>query len=157
FHREIHALQAAQGYHVIPLLDHDDTYSWYTMPLAEHTLFDRKIADGFIEGMAVLKALAEALRPIHPRQQVHRDLKPQHILWLNEDGDERWVVADFCIVRNPAGETTSQFTRDGGLLGTQGWAAPEQYKTAHDVSPQTDVFSAGVILGWMLTGIPPTP
>jgi serine/threonine protein kinase len=43
-----------------------------------------------------------------------------------------------------------------GLTGTQGWAAPEQYRDAHIATVTADVYSAGAILAWMLTGDQPS-
>lgn len=152
FQREIEALSAARGPHTMPVLDHDDTFSWYAMPRAQRTLSDHPLPASLPGAIAVVGAIAEALRPIHARGQVHRDLKPANILWLDDGSAARWVVADFGIVRNPRGETTAPLTRTGGLLGSEGWAAPELYRDPHAATAAADVYGAGAILSWMATG-----
>lgn len=158
FEREIHATLDAAGPSTIPVLDYDDSYSWYTMPLASHTLAKTKtpVAQAS-ETLVILETIAESLRPLHANGQVHRDLKPENILSLPDENDGHWVVADFGIVRNAPGLTTAPLTVMGKLTGTQRWAAPEQYDDAHSSTPATDVYSAGLLMGWLITGILPTP
>lgn len=156
FKREIDAMRTAAGPNVMPILEFDDSYSWYSMPVASRTLYETPVPTSFKECLPVLEAVTRALNPIHRRGQVHRDLKPQNILWLEDEAGGRWVVADFGIVRNPAGFTTEQLTRIGGLTGSQGWAAPEQHDDAHVSTITADVYAAGAILSWMLTGKQPT-
>jgi len=158
FKREIKAMKDAAGHHVMPLLDFDDTDIWYSMPDAAKTLYEEKatLPTSFDESLRVLEAITAALHPLHLGGQVHRDLKPQNILWLEDEKDARWVVADFGIVRNPAGLTTTLLTEAGGLTGSEGWAAPEQYQDAHEATAAADVYAAGAIVSWMLTGVRPT-
>ncbi|WP_189636296.1 serine/threonine-protein kinase [Arthrobacter sp. NamB2] len=158
FKREIEGTRDAAGHHVIPLLDFDDTASWYSMPAAAKTLYQEKdtLPASFDESLRVLEAITAALRPLHLAGQVHRDLKPQNILWLVDEKGARWVVADFGIVRNPAGLTRTRLTADGGLTGSDGWAAPEQYQDGHKTTAASDVYAAGAIVSWMLTGVHPT-
>ncbi|TFD10185.1 hypothetical protein E3T29_01775, partial [Cryobacterium sp. TMT1-66-1] len=124
------------------------------MPHASHSLFETKVPCSVQDCVEILDAVAGGLRPLHAQDQVHRDLKPHNILWLDGE-DARWVVADFGIVRNPLGLTTSKLTHAGGLTGSTGWAAPEQYSDAHDATITADVYSLGAIASWLLTGQPP--
>ena len=158
FEREIRATLDAAGPSTIPVLDYDDSYSWYTMPLASHTLATVKppVAQAS-DTLVVLETIAESLRPLHESGQVHRDLKPENILFLPDENNGHWVVADFGIVRNAPGLTTAPLTVIGKLTGTERWAAPEQYDDAHSSTPATDVYSAGLLMGWLVTGILPTP
>ncbi|MGN5734696.1 serine/threonine-protein kinase [Arthrobacter psychrochitiniphilus] len=155
FAREINALKKAAGRHTIPVVDFADDFSWYVMPRAEGDLNSFKVPMEAHSVLAVLEAIAESLRSLHAAGEVHRDLKPANVLRLKDALGERWVVADFGIVRNPSGETTADLTRTGQFLGTDGWAAPEQSKDAHGVTPAADVYSAGLIAAWMLTGLHP--
>lgn len=156
FERELAAMIAVSGHHVMPILDYDSSYSWYAMPRASYSLWEIETPVATSECVRVLNAAAEGLRPLHIGGQVHRDLKPQNILWLPDDTDGRWVVADFGIVRNAPGLTTSRQTHGGGLTGSDGWAAPEQYADAHDATVTADVYSLGAIAAWLLTGRPPS-
>lgn len=156
FSREISALERAEGFHTMPILDSDDTLSWYIMPKAVGDLASFPVPSTVESVLAVLEAIGLSLHPLHLVGEVHRDLKPGNLLWLDDIDGARWVVADFGIVRNPAGLTTSGLTRAGRLLGTEGWAAPEQRTNAHDATPAADVYAAGLIAAWMLTGLHPS-
>lgn len=155
FQREIEALMRAAGPHTMPILDYAEDFSWYVMPRAEGSLADTVVPASLNLAIEVIEAIADALRSSHLRGEVHRDLKPSNILLLREGGQDRWVVSDFGVVRNPLGLTTSDLTKVGTLLGTEGWAPPEQYINAHGVTPAADVYSAGLIAAWLLTGSHP--
>jgi len=158
FQREIGTMHRAAGPNTMPVLDHDDTYAWYAMPLASKTLADEWVPVAQPQdALAILRAIAGSLGPIHANGQVHRDLKPENILFLPGEGPGRWVVADFGIVRNAPGLTTATLTAQGTLTGTWAWAAPEQHRDAHSATPATDVYSAGLLMGWLLTGDLPAP
>lgn len=156
FAREILALQRAAGLNTIPLIDFDDSLSWYVMPRAVGNLASFPAPFTVDAAIAVLEAITSSLAALHAAGEVHRDLKPGNILWLHDAQGGRWVVADFGIVRNPAGLTTTGLTRTGRFLGTDGWAAPEQSVDAHAVTPTADVYAAGLIAAWMLTGVHPS-
>ena len=155
FERELLAMVANANRHVMPILDYDSSHIWYAMPYASHSLFETEVPCSVAECVEILEAVAGGLRSLHAQDQVHRDLKPHNILWLDGEDGARWVVADFGIVRNPLGLTTSKLTHAGGLTGSTGWAAPEQYNDAHDATITADVYSLGAIASWLLTGQPP--
>lgn len=160
FSREVEAMQSAAGPNVMPVLEVDVDGEWYTMPIAKQEL--TKATGGLSSekreqlAYGVVEVVADGLRAFHKNGQVHRDLKPQNVLWLDDEGDSRWVVSDFGIARNTPGSTTSQLTKVGGLLGTKGWAAPELHHDAHNVAAPTDVYSLGAIVSWILTNEFPT-
>ncbi|MFM9921332.1 protein kinase domain-containing protein [Lacisediminihabitans sp. H27-G8] len=156
FERELLAMVATANRHVMPILDYDSSHSWYGMPRASRALSEMDVPCSVSECLDVLEAVAIGLGPLHAQDQVHRDLKPQNILWLESAQGARWVVADFGIVRNPLGLTASKLTHAGGLTGSAGWAAPEQYTDAHDATVSADVYSLGAIASWLLTGQPPS-
>ena len=97
------------------------------------------------EAVAYAIEIARGLQAAHDRDIVHRDVKPQNVL-LDEDGAAR--VTDFGIARSLADEG---LTADGRVLGTTDYVSPEQ-ALGHDVTPQSDVYSLGVVLYEMLTG-----
>lgn len=162
FQREIEAMISAAGYHVMPVAMSDADHEWYAMPIAQRELTDELArigiggADRHSLALDVAQSVADALRDFHASGQAHRDLKPQNILWLEDAGGARWVVSDFGVARNKPGATTSPLTFDGSLVGTEGWAAPEQYRAAHSVRATCDVYSLGAIVAWILTGEVPS-
>ena len=97
------------------------------------------------EAVAYAIEIARGLQAAHERDIVHRDVKPQNVL-LDEHGVAR--VTDFGIARSLRDEG---LTADGRVLGTTDYVSPEQ-ALGHQVTPQSDIYSLGVVLYEMLTG-----
>lgn len=96
------------------------------------------------EGVAIARALAEAMTHAHAHGVVHRDLKPGNVM-LTDQGPK---VMDLGIARvMDAATVTSTYA----FLGTPLYAAPEAQLKTH-VGPAADRYSLGVILFHMLTG-----
>jgi serine/threonine protein kinase len=94
---------------------------------------------------ALTLQIARALEVAHRHGVIHRDIKPQNIL-LTESGDAK--VTDFGIAR---AASSSTMTRSGFVLGAVHYLSPEQ-ALGQPASPQSDLYSLGVILYEMLTG-----
>ena len=105
----------------------------------------------FAESVAVLRRASEAIRGVHARGMVHRDLKPQN-LFLPGGDVERLKVLDFGIAR--AGAGSARLTHTGVLLGTPAYLAPEQIQDPAIHDPRTDVFSLGCVFYECLAGRP---
>ncbi len=86
----------------------------------------------------------KAARFAHRRGIVHRDLKPHNVI---VDDEDRAKVTDFGIARAGA----SDMTETGSIMGTAQYLSPEQAQ-GQAVSPQSDLYSVGVILFELLTG-----
>ncbi len=97
------------------------------------------------EAVAYAIEIARGLQAAHERDIVHRDVKPQNVL-LDEEGAAR--VTDFGIARSL---TDHGLTADGRVLGTTDYVSPEQ-ALGHAVTPQSDIYSLGVVLYEMLIG-----
>lgn len=91
--------------------------------------------------------LCRILQAFHRRNLVHRDIKPSNIMLL-PDGEV--YLLDFDAVK-----PLSHGSQDTMLLGTQGYAAPEQYGFGTS-TPQTDLYAMGVLLNICLCGKLPT-
>src|SRR6266511_1503525 len=93
------------------------------------------------------RQILAAMRFAHRHGIVHRDIKPHNVL---VDGEGRLKVTDFGIAR--AG--VSQMTEAGSIIGTAQYLSPEQAKGA-PVDQTSDLYSVGVVLYELLTGVVP--
>ncbi|MEP6783629.1 MAG: protein kinase [Acidobacteriota bacterium] len=109
------------------------------------------------ETLEVAWQLADALASAHAQGIIHRDLKPSNVVLGPES---RAKVLDFGIARMvPAGADMSASvpgTIGGGLVGTPGYAAPEQY-LSRNVDRRADLYALGVMMFEMLAGRRPFP
>jgi eukaryotic-like serine/threonine-protein kinase len=105
----------------------------------------------------VLQA-CEALSHAHSKGIVHRDVKPSN-LFLHEGGGRTVLkVLDFGISKmqsRDVWERTLTTTDDGGVLGSPPYMSPEQVRDPKAVDPRSDVWSLGVVLYKILSGVVP--
>jgi tRNA A-37 threonylcarbamoyl transferase component Bud32 len=99
------------------------------------------------EALSIAADLLRGLAYAHSKGIIHRDIKPANIL-LTTDG--RAKIADFGVAR----PLHSSLTATRSLVGTPNYMSPEQVKTT-PVSTRSDLFSAGVVMFEMLTGLKP--
>lgn len=99
------------------------------------------------EARQVTMQLCQALHVLHSMGAVHRDVKPENVILRGSDA----VLIDFDAARiyKVASEIDTQ------VLGTTGFAAPEQYGIFQS-DERADIFSLGVLLNIMLTGKHPS-
>jgi serine/threonine-protein kinase len=114
-------------------------------------LVDRSGALPIATALSLAHQIARGLAFAHSRGIVHRDVKPQNVLM---NGDGRAQVTDFGIARSRDGG--HGVTQTGTVRGASDDIAPEQAQ-GQRVSPQTDVYSLGVVLYELLTGEVPYP
>ncbi|MGD0759580.1 MAG: serine/threonine-protein kinase [Candidatus Sulfotelmatobacter sp.] len=109
------------------------------------------------ERLLIFTMVCEGVQHAHQKAIIHRDLKPTNILVAEVDGRPLPRIIDFglakAILQQPQGGGT-MVTRAGGLVGTPGYMSPEQMdpRTA-DVDTRADVYSLGVVLYELLTGV----
>ncbi|MEU6230977.1 serine/threonine-protein kinase [Streptomyces sp. NPDC047042] len=149
-HREVEIAQRlGANPHVMPVLDFDPGNEWFVMPKAEDNVEDRRIElQEPSQLRAMVEAVAAGLADAHQLDWIHRDIKPGNILLL----DGLWVVADWGIARRPRGQTSTAGLLTTTGIGTGGFAAPEQFINGHEVTPASDIYSLGQLIGWIVTG-----
>lgn len=96
------------------------------------------------EAVPIVLQLCEALAVLHEAGLVHRDVKPENII-VTEDGQAYLIDYDIARVHR-------EFqTHDTMMLGTMGYAAPEQYGFIQ-TDARADIYALGVLLNQMVTG-----
>jgi len=104
-----------------------------TEKISNHELTAKTILSYTVELCAILEKLHSMNPPV-----IHRDIKPSNIMI---DSNDHVIILDF----NAAKQYSDKESRDTVLLGTQGYAAPEQYGFGYS-SVQTDIYSLGIVL-----------
>ncbi|MGZ5493706.1 MAG: serine/threonine-protein kinase, partial [Thermoanaerobaculia bacterium] len=99
------------------------------------------------EALRVGEDILRGLVYAHSKGIIHRDIKPANIL-LTSEGQAK--IADFGIAR----PVDSSLTAAGSMLGTPNYMSPEQVRCG-DITTRSDLFSAGVVLYEMMTGLKP--
>ncbi len=107
---------------------------------------DGKLAPA--EAVDIMEQTVSGLAAAHREGIIHRDLKPGNIMRAS---DGRVLVMDFGLARSL---TSDGLTRTGMMLGTMEYMSPEQAQ-GREVDARSDIFTIGLILYELLTGIMP--
>ena len=107
-----------------------------------------------LDGVRWLADVCRALQVAHRAGIVHRDLKPANIFLHTTGTSIQPKILDFGIAKVTAADATRIETQAGTLLGTPYYLAPER-ALGQKLSPQSDLYSLGVILYEMMTGSVP--
>lgn len=154
FRREAEAAAQLVHPHVCPILDYGMTEEtvYTVMPyLSGGSLADRVQREGTIEATSVAGVTAQvatALDYAHRRGIVHRDVKPDNVLF-DEDGNA--VLTDFGIA---TARFHGRLTATGRAMGTPHYMSPEQ-AMGKLVDGRSDVYALGVVMYEALVGFPP--
>jgi serine/threonine protein kinase len=156
FRREARAAARLAHPHVVTVIDagEDDGRPFIVFEYVEgETLKERIRRLGRLpiaESLAYTIEMGRALMAAHAERIVHRDVKPQNVM-LEAGGRVR--LLDFGIARSVASGTRA-LTGTGMTLGTPEYMSPEQFDTSR-VDARSDLYSLGVVLYEMLTGVLP--
>ena len=155
FRREAKSAAALASPYVVPIFDRgeteDGTYYIAMEYIPGGTLKDRIRTAGALPPRIATEVgmqAAQALQAAHKKGIVHRDVKPDNILYA-EAGHVK--VVDFGIARAAEATTISNI---GDILGSVKYMSPEQ-AAGERVGPRSDLYSLGVVLYEMLTGKAP--
>ena len=108
------------------------------------------------EAIGLLLPAMRGLAAAHKAEVVHRDLKPENLFAVqNDEGAiEQVKVLDFGVSKTLGDENLS-VTRTGTVIGTPYYMSPEQLMGEREVNARSDIYSMGVVLYELLTGLPP--
>ena len=95
----------------------------------------------------IIEQAASALDYAHQHHVIHRDIKPANLMLLKSSVLK---VTDYGLAKNPS----ANLTQAGVLLGTPSYMSPEQIQ-GHELDGRSDLFSLGVVLYELLTGVRP--
>jgi hypothetical protein len=120
-------------------------------------LFGREGRPGTDVALQILREAAEGVAVGHAAGIIHRDVKPGNIFLAEPHGDDpfRVCVLDFGIARIATDDSELTRTLAGENPLTAAYAAPEQVRGEHHLTPAADVFSLGVVGYQLLTGEKP--
>lgn len=153
FVREAKLAGALASPHIVRVLDYGadrDTYYLAMEYIEGETVrehLDRRGPYPWREALHLLCQAADALEHAHHRGIIHRDIKPQNLM-VTPEGVLK--VLDFGVAR---ARDLPSLTRSG-FVGSPYYASPEQI-LGERLGPPSDLYSLGVVLYEMLTGLPP--
>jgi tetratricopeptide (TPR) repeat protein/tRNA A-37 threonylcarbamoyl transferase component Bud32 len=157
--RLLAALGEAEGF--VGLLDGGTSAegAWLVMPFVPGGTLRQRLERGPLgvaETVTVGTELARALGAAHARGIVHRDVKPENILFT---ASGRPLLADLGLAKHfdsfaDGGSKSVLLTVRGAFKGTAGYMAPEQIGDSGTVGPPADVFALGAVLHECLSGQP---
>jgi len=153
FRREASSAAALSHPNIVGIFDRGEWNGTYYIAMeyvAGRSLKAIVREDGALDPTVAIDIVIQILRAArfaHRRGVIHRDLKPHNVI-LDEEGRAR--VTDFGIARAGA----SDMTLTGSIMGTAQYLSPEQAQ-GFAVSDASDLYSVGVILYELLTGVVP--
>ncbi len=156
FLREARTMAQLSHPHIIVVHDigQANNLRYYAMAYHPGQDLTHRIRSGGVtvqEALRITRQLADALACAHDQGIVHRDIKPDNVLF--RERDDGAVLTDFGIAKSVHNEE-NQLTRAGSTVGTPKYMSPEQAR-GQQVDGRADLYSLGCVLYEMLTGQPP--
>lgn len=124
------------------------TYYYYVMELANITLKDLILKNdqlSFENKVSIFRQIIDAFHPIHKEGYVHRDIKPQNLLFK----DKKVKIADFGLVYH---KDFPRLSNIGERVGPIDFICPESEDGRADVDFRCDFYALGKILYFLLSG-----
>jgi len=117
-------------------------------------LLDDRTKLGEGDALAVMADVCRALGDAHRQGIVHRDVKPENVLLIDDPPGFRVKLTDFGLARQVEQSGSLNLTHDK-LIGTPLYMSPEQGQAGGQVDARTDVYALGATLFHVLAGRPP--
>jgi eukaryotic-like serine/threonine-protein kinase len=159
FRDEAKQVAALHHPHIVPIyaVGEERGYLYHVMPVLQGSLYDLLRQQGHLssdEAIRLAQQIASALGAAHEVGLVHRDVKPENILF---DAEGNGLLTDFGIARRFAarqGGGAPTLANTGLPVGTPQYMAPEQLR-GEDLDQRADVYALGAVLYELLTGVAP--
>lgn len=135
---------------VIEVFEFEDTcvvIEEYIQGISLFELLEEKKTLSIWETKKIISQICDGLLFLHKHNIIHRDINPNNIM-IDNNGNVK--IIDFDISRN----VKKNASHDTAILGTVGYAAPEQFGFAQS-DERTDIYALGVLANVMLTGMLP--
>ncbi|HEX3146691.1 MAG TPA: bifunctional serine/threonine-protein kinase/formylglycine-generating enzyme family protein [Gemmataceae bacterium] len=165
FRREMRAIGRLQDPHIVQATDAGEARGFLYLvmefldgvTLSQHVRRQGPLAA--TEACRVIRDAARGLRHAHQQGLVHRDVKPSNVM-LGPDGQVKLLDLGLALLRQPStegstAEDNSRLSDDRGVIGTNDYMAPEQWKCSSQVDARADQYSLGCALFYVLVGRPP--
>ena len=110
------------------------------------------------ERLQLFMKVCQAVQHAHQKGVIHRDLKPSNVLVTEHDGEPVPKVIDFGVAKALGQKLTAKtlFTAFNHMIGTPAYMSPEQAALSGlDIDTRADIYSLGVLLYELLTGVTP--
>lgn len=157
FLREARAVGSLRHPHIVMgySVGEVEGYNYFAMEYVDGTNLKQRVeGEGRLEEKEVVRiglSISSALDHMHAADILHRDIKPENIL-IAKDGTHKLV--DLGLAKGiPLGDT--QLTKEGTVVGTPTFMAPEQAKASTEIGQWTDQYSLGCTLYYTATGQAP--
>jgi serine/threonine-protein kinase len=150
FKREAQILAKLEHPNLIKVLDFGNyshffyiSFEYFESVNLREVIKKQNLPDPDKTGLAI--QLLKALKAAHVNHIIHRDIKPENIL-VNKNNELK--IADFglALIQNE-----HSLTQKSSIVGTPSYMSPEQIR-GEVLTPQTDIFSAGVVIYELFTG-----
>ncbi len=106
--------------------------------------------------LRIARQIARGLAVAHRAGIVHRDLKPDNVFLQHRESDPEFVkILDFGIAKFTSAEGLAHRTSTGTAMGTPLYMSPEQCEGARAVDHRSDIYSLGIMLYEMTSGVRP--
>ncbi|MGE0432306.1 MAG: serine/threonine protein kinase [Planctomycetota bacterium] len=155
FFREARALAQLEHKNIVHVYDvgQQDPYYYIVMQFIEAKPIEDLVREkgrlSISKALRIIRDTADAMAYAHERGILHRDLKPDNVLYDDVAGDLK--IIDFGLAKFEGGGESQALTVTGQIMGTPMYMAPEQAE-GRPADHRTDIYSLGALGFFALTG-----